>query len=126
MGTFRVIIAGTRTFNDYELLKTYCDKKLSRMRIDHEIVIVSGHAKGADMLGERYAQDRGYATQLYPAYWDEYGKSAGIRRNVKMAENADALIAFWDGKSSGTKHMIAEARKRGLMVAVKLYGKDNL
>lgn len=125
MGTFRVIIAGTRTFNDYELLKAYCDKKLSRMRIDHEIVIVSGHAKGADMLGERYAQDRGYATQLYPAYWDEYGKSAGIRRNVKMAENADALIAFWDGKSSGTKHMIAEARKRGLMVAVKFYEKGN-
>lgn len=125
MGTFRVIIAGTRTFNDYELLKTYCDKKLSRMRIDHEIVIVSGHAKGADMLGERYAQDRGYATQLYPAYWDEYGKSAGIRRNVKMAENADALIAFWDGKSTGTKHMIAEARKRGLMVAVKFYEKVN-
>lgn len=56
-----------------------------------------------------------------PADWDLYGKSAGFKRNVQMAEYADALVAFWDGASSGTKHMIETAQKMGLDVRVKKY-----
>lgn len=116
---FRVIIAGTRTFNDYELLRSYADFKLSR--INDTIEIVSGGASGADALGERYAQERGYSIARYPAAWGEYGRGAGPRRNREMAMNADALLAFWDGKSPGTKNMIEEAKARGLKVGIKYY-----
>ena len=116
---FRVIIAGTRTFTDYKLLCEYADYKLSQ--IEDSIEIVSGHAKGADALGERYAQERGYKLTLFPADWKQYGKSAGPRRNLQMAEYANALLAYWDGKSRGTKNMIELAKEKGLKVGVKVY-----
>lgn len=87
----RVIIAGSRNFNEYERLKSSCDKILSNQ---NDIQIVSGNAKGADELGERYANEKGYGLNVYLAEWEKYGKSAGYKRNVQMAENADALIAF--------------------------------
>ncbi len=119
---FRVIIAGTRDFKDYELLKSYCDYMLSRKaQSGEEIVIISGGATGADTLGEQYAKERGYSLQQFPAQWEKYGKRAGPMRNKEMAENADALIAYWNGESRGTKNMIEEAKKRGLIVAIKYY-----
>ena len=69
-------------------------------------------------LGEQYAKERGHALQYFPANWERYGRSAGYRRNVQMAENADALVAFWDGKSMGTRHMISAAKSHGLRVRV--------
>lgn len=87
----------------------------------YSIVIVSGGCAGADLLGERYAKENGYSIDRYPAEWKEYGKKAGIMRNAVMADNADALIAYWDGISRGTKNMIDEARKRGLAVRIKRY-----
>lgn len=116
---FRVIIAGGRDFNDYNTLCEYCDTVLSN--IEDEIVVVSGAARGADHLGMCYASDRGYKINYFFPEWDKYGKSAGFKRNVQMAENADALIAFWDGKSRGTMHMINIANERGLKVRVKPY-----
>ena len=86
-----------------------------------EVEIVSGTAAGADTLGERYAQEKGYEVKKFPAQWDLYGKSAGYKRNQQMAEYADGLIAFWDGKSKGTKHMIDIANKMGLKVRVIRY-----
>lgn len=115
---FKVIIAGTRSFTDYSLLRQYADFKLSR--IEDSIEIVSGHARGADAMGERYAEEHGYALKLFPADWKRYGKRAGIIRNAEMAEYADALIAFWDGKSRGTYNMIEEARSRHLKIGIKL------
>ena len=109
---FKVIIAGSRSFSDYDLLKKHADYMLSR--IQEPIEIVSGGATGADALGERYAQEKGLEIEYYPADWDKYGKSAGYIRNKQMARNADALIAFWDGTSKGTKHMIDIARKDDL------------
>lgn len=117
---FRVIIAGTRYFNDYALLCEYADKVLARKRAEGEIVIVSGHCRGADLLGERYARERGYQVETYEADWNG-GRGAGPRRNRLMAERADALIAMWDGKSRGTLNMINEAREHGLAVRVKKY-----
>lgn len=124
MNKFRVIIAGSRGFNNYQYLRETCEKLLVNRVKDSEIHIVSGCAKGADQLGMKYANAYGYRVDPYPAQWDEYGKSAGYIRNCKMAENADALIAFWDGESRGTKHMIEQATKKGLLVRVIRYDQD--
>lgn len=121
MKIFRVIIAGSRSFQDYDLLCQHADKMLARVRQDHKIIVVSGGAHGADELGELYAVNRGYEIKAFSADWDRYGKSAGYIRNEEMARNADALIAFWDGQSHGTKHMIDLAEKYKLKVSVKQY-----
>ena len=119
---FKVIIAGTRFFNDYSLLKETADRLLAdNITAGYGIVIVSGGCAGADVLGERYAKENGYSIDRYPAEWQKYGRKAGIMRNAVMADNADALIAYWDGISRGTKNMIDEARKKGLAVRVKRY-----
>lgn len=119
---FRVIIAGGREFNDYQLLREKCDKILADTSKTSQIVIVSGTARGADRLGERYARERGYQIVRYPANWDRDGNSAGPIRNAKMAENADALIAFWDGESRGTYNMIDTAiRREDMLIRVVNY-----
>lgn len=85
---------------------------------------MSGTARGADKLGELYAERVGVHIYRFPADWDTYGKSAGYRRNAEMAKfasgenNVGVLIAFWDGKSRGTKHMIDLAKRYGLKVHV--------
>ena len=116
--TFRVIIAGSRGFDDYAVLQTVCDNFLSPQKQTRNIVIVSGTAKGADALGEKYARERGYAVERFPADWQQYGKTAGPVRNRLMADNADALISFWDGHSTGTQNMIMEAKKKGMVVRI--------
>ena len=110
---FRVIIAGTRDFNDYQLLCDKCDAILSAKRQDSNIIIISGTARGADRLGERYARERGYEIRQFPADWLNDEKKTGPIRNAKMADNADALIAFWDGQSRGPKNMIETAKRKG-------------
>lgn len=116
---FRVIIAGGRLFDDYIYLRESMDYLLQN--INDEIIVVCGKARGADTLGERYAKERGYAVHYFPADWDRYGKAAGYIRNEEMAKNADALVAFWDGKSRGTKSMIELAHQYKLRVRVKSY-----
>ena len=120
---FRVIIAGTRSFNDYDLLRVSCNNLLSEKQRTHTVVIISGTARGADQMGERYARERGFQLRRFPADWEQYGKSAGHIRNAKMADNADALIAFWNGESKGTKNMIDNARRKSLAVRVIQYQK---
>lgn len=111
---FRVIVAGSRSFSDYRLLCDQLDRILVRRMKSHKICIVSGGAKGADLLGEKYASDRGMKITVYKADWKKHGSSAGPRRNLLMAKNADALVAFWDGLSRGTKSMVEIADKRCL------------
>ena len=118
----KVIIAGGRDFNNYELLREKCDIILSNQQ---ELVIVSGRVSGADSLGERYAKEKGYEMELFPADWKKYGKSAGYVRNSEMAEVAESLIAFWDGKSRGTKNMIDIAKNKGLKVRIVNYESDS-
>lgn len=120
---FKVIVAGSRGFNDYRLLRENCNSALREKKKTHNIIIVSGHAKGADAFGEKYAKDEGFDLEIFPADWKKFGKAAGFRRNEQMAEFADALIAFWDGKSHGTKHMIDIATEKGMKVKVIEYGK---
>lgn len=121
MNEYKVIIAGGRHFNDYELLKEKCDYYLQHKLQEGRVVIISGHATGADALGERYAQERGLFLDAHPADWDKHGRAAGPIRNAEMAEVADALIAFWDGASRGTKNMIDTAKSKGLKVVVVRY-----
>ena len=121
---YRVIIAGTRTFNDYNLLKESCEYLLRESMEKQQIIIVSGHARGTDTMGERFAKEHGLPCEYYPANWQIHGRAAGPIRNKEMANNADALIAFWDGHSRGTRSMINLARKMGLQVAICRYDKQ--
>ena len=99
---FKLIIAGGRDFRDFNILCDKCERLLAHKRNTHNIVIVSGTARGADQLGERYAVEKGFPILRFPADWLQYGKAAGPIRNRQMTDNADALIAFWDGQSKGT------------------------
>ena len=118
----KTIIAGTRTFNDYELLKT----KLTKFRLTHDITeIVSGGAKGADRLGERYAEEYNITIKIFPANWNKHGNAAGPIRNRQMAEYADQLIVFWDGSSKGTNNMIDSMDKQKKPMYMVLYGLIN-
>ncbi|MBE3087153.1 MAG: hypothetical protein IMZ64_13150, partial [Bacteroidetes bacterium] len=73
---------------------------------------------GVDSLGEQWAIEHNIFYKVFPAQWHVHGHSAGYRRNLEMAMNADALIACWDGISNGTKHMIDIAEEKGLKVYV--------
>ena len=115
----RVVIAGCRDYTNYEEAKRYLDFCLSEIRKEHEIVIVSGAASGADAIGERYAKENGFAVERYPAEWKKYGRRAGPMRNRKMAEVSDYVICFWDEKSRGTKSMIEYAQSCGKPVRIQ-------
>lgn len=122
----RIIIAGTRTFYNYSVIAREADNLISDLYKNHavifrsEIEIVSGHARGVDMTGESYARNNRYGLKIFQAEWDLYGKSAGYRRNEQMAcyayqdATGNALLAFWNDKSVGTKHMIDLAKRYNL------------
>ena len=117
----KLIIAGGRDFRDYEYMKQECDYMLKVLLETCKIDIVSGGARGADSLAIEYAREREYPVKIMKANWDEHGKSAGYIRNQEMANYASHVIAFWDGKSRGTKHMIDIANKDGLRCRVVEY-----
>lgn len=133
---FRVIVAGGRNFRNHELLVARLNHLL-KDKNKEDIQIVSGTADGADVHGEWYAKEMGYKLVQYPAAWDDlttpgaviktrrdgkqYNAKAGLDRNLLMAQNADALVAFWDGKSPGTKNMIDTAKNLKLLVRVVKY-----
>lgn len=111
----KVIIAGSRTINNYELIKESI--KNSNFKIT---TIISGHAKGIDLLAEKYAINNNIELIIYSADWNKYGKSAEYIRNNEMLKEADALIAIWDGQSKGTKHMIEIMKKSNKQVFLYL------
>ena len=97
----KYIIAGGRDFSNGGIALKIFDRDF------HDVdEIVSGCANGADQIGMSIASIRNIPVKKFPAEWNKYGKSAGFIRNAAMGEYADALIAFWDGKSKGTQHMI--------------------
>lgn len=115
---FRVIIAGSRDFDDYNLLRFKMNYYLrDKIFEGYTIVVISGTARGADKLGERYAEEMGFKVERYPANWD-LGKSAGYKRNVEMAKVADACVVFYNGTSPGTRHMINIAKSRSLQLRI--------
>lgn len=102
--SLKFAIIGSREFSDYQFLKECLAK--------HSVgEIVSGGAKGADALAKQYAMEHNIAYTEFPAQWDLFGKSAGIRRNVDIINLSDEVVAFWNGASPGTKHAISIAKK---------------
>lgn len=121
----KVIIAGSRNFNNYKLLKKKMDfflkNKIDKNKPYFNIEIVSGTARGADTLGEKYAKEKGFALKRFPANWDLYGKKAGYIRNREMRDYADVCVVFWDGESKGSKHMINLAKEDNMPIRVVMY-----
>lgn len=116
----KVVVAGSREFDDYELLKATLDSALQMYSYD-EIEIVSGCADGADKLGERYQEESNMKLKEFPADWDRFGDSAGHRRNIDMAYYGDWVFCFWDGSSKGTKGMIDITKRLGKTLHVIKY-----
>lgn len=110
----KTIIAGSRSVTE----KQFARIAVANINPKDVSEVVSGTARGADQLGEWWAELHNIPVKKFPAKWHEFGKSAGYRRNAEMAEYADALIAIWDGESRGTEHMINLANKAGLSVRV--------
>ncbi len=104
----KLIIAGSRTFTDYQLRCQVLAPE--RPRITQ---VITGGARGADQLGYRWAWKHTIRHQLFRADWERFGKSAGVRRNHQMAQAGDMLVAFWDGQSPGTAHMVQCMRQLG-------------
>ena len=107
----RIVVAGCRDYKDYDRAKAHIETFIKRIKEDYTLVFVSGGCRGADMLGERFAKENGYCVEHYYPDWDKYGKSAGPKRNLQMAEICDYVICFWDGKSRGTASMIDCAKR---------------
>lgn len=118
---FRVVVAGSRGFDDFPLLREKLTLLIAGKVKTHEVVIVSGGARGADQLGEQYARQHGLDVEVMPADWNRLGRSAGYQRNQDMADVADAVVAFWNGSSPGTRHMINLAKERNLPLRVIRY-----
>lgn len=117
-----IIIAGGRDFNDYELLKKEVDDFIKTYKNPHEMVtIFSGGAKGADSLGEKYAKDNNCPLYLFPVKWRDSENIVEMLRNIEMAKLADAVIVFWDKKSKGSAHMIAQSSKHNLRLKIVYY-----
>ncbi len=123
----KIIIAGSRTITDYNIVDSAMYEAMCSLHISYEMIseIISGHARGVDRLGEQWAVKNYKKCSLFPADWNRYGKSAGYIRNRKMAEyvgnqkaETGVLIAVWDEKSKGTGMMIDIAKEKGLKVYV--------
>lgn len=108
-----ILIAGSRSFNNYDLLVRKCRIILSRLDAS-DVVIVSGMAKGADLLGAAFAVDYKFQLLRFPADWKTHGNKAGYLRNRQMLECIEAAIFFWDGHSRGTEDMIRLCREKKL------------
>ena len=108
---FRLVVAGSRGFDSYARLSEELDKYLAGKE---KVTIISGTARGADRLGEQYAQEHGYRIEQVPAQWAKYHQGAGPIRNKQMVKTADAVLVFWDNESTGTRNIIECARAENI------------
>ena len=123
IGKIRVIIAGSRRYEDYEKLKEVVGNIVNPLLLHGQVELVSGGATGADRLSERFAREYNYPIKVFPADWNKYGNSVGPIRNKEMAvyaKEADLgmLIAFPLGESRGTRNMIQTAKNMTMPVFV--------
>lgn len=111
----RVIVCGTRDWHHRQVIQD----RLARLPAEDDTIVVHGAARGADRIAEQEAQKLGLLVEAHPADWDRWGKRAGFVRNDYMASlGADLCIAFWDGRSAGTKMMIDLAHQYGIPVEI--------
>lgn len=104
-------VIGSREFKDMEVMSVHIQSL-------QPTTIISGGAKGADTLAKKYALAHGLDIIEYKADWKQFGRAAGIVRNKTIVENAEHILAFWDGKSPGTKSSINYAKKLNKPVTV--------
>lgn len=95
----KIAVVGSRSFTDYS-------KLVNVLNGVSPSLIISGGADGADQLAERYARENNIPVQIFLPDWNQYGRAAGPIRNKLIVENADLVIAFWDGSSPGTRSSI--------------------
>jgi hypothetical protein len=117
MPKIKVIIAGGRDFDDFDALEAAFQEFLKDYE-NKDVTIISGMARGADMLGVRIAEEYTLPLIKMPADWDQFGKAAGHIRNAEMARIGTHLLAAWDGVSKGTKGMIGVATKKNLTIKI--------
>src|SRR5688500_1382256 len=111
----KVLVCGSRHFNDYKLLEETLDGIDANTRITE---IIHGAARGADTLAGNWADGRvSVGVRSFPAEWDTFGRRAGPIRNYHMLkQNPDLVVAFIAPNSRGTKHMIDIAKKANIPV----------
>lgn len=116
----RLIIAGSRhlTPNVDDIDRALAVARLAWLCDEDVRAVVSGCAPGVDTAGEAWARARGVAVLPYPAEWSRFGSAAGMKRNARMADAGDRLIAFWNGHSPGTHDMIRQMERRGKPIYV--------
>lgn len=102
---YKLAIIGSRSFNDKKIF----DKTLAFL--PKPSMIVSGGAMGADSLGANYAEDNSIPTIIHLPNWALHGRSAGFVRNEYIIRDCDVVLAFWDGKSRGTKDSLDHAKQ---------------
>jgi hypothetical protein len=107
----RVAVVGSRTFNDKHRLYEVLTKNRDRIKL-----VISGGAQGADSLAVAWATDYGIPYLVYPALWRDpdtgvFNRGAGMKRNRRIVEQCDVVIAFWDGASKGTAFTIELAKQ---------------
>lgn len=107
----KIAVVGSREFKDSDLIEHVLHNK-TKCASDY-YTIVSGGARGVDTLAEKFADEYGITKKIFLPDWDRYGKKAGFLRNILIINEADKVIAFWDGKSAGTKNSIDLAIKQG-------------
>ena len=102
----KLVIFGSRSIDNYDEVKAILTETINYMWPQDIEEIVSGGARGADHIGEKWAAEHGLPVTMFIADWDKYSKAAGPLRNQDMAEYADAGLAIWDGESKGTLDML--------------------
>ena len=116
---FKVVIVGSKGFEDYALLEQYVDKKLSRVAQEDAIEIVTSHSKSTVDMAVRYAQERGYQHKHFQPDPAKYKAQAYPQVNQELLAYADSIIVFWDGQEGAAGTLIKKARDAGVRIAVK-------
>ena len=116
----KILVCGGRDFERYDALCVILDELLEKLDTG-TVEIVSGHCRGADMLGEKYAREHNIKVKLFPADWNTHGKAAGPIRNKMMVDyitpfEERLVIAFLSKESRGTRHTVSLARERKIPV----------
>lgn len=109
----RIAVVGSRDYKNLEDVKEYIRS------LPPETVVISGGARGVDRTAAKEAREQGLKVIEILPDWDKYGKSAGYRRNILIVEEAEKVVAFWDGKSKGTEHTVRIAMDEGKDVEIK-------
>jgi hypothetical protein len=111
----KVAVIGSRTINNSQFIYKKLDEYDNENPID---ILISGHAEGVDKTSEKWAKLRGIETLIFPPEYEKYGNKAPLKRNHDIINNCDICIAFWNGKSTGTKYTIDLARKQNKEVII--------